>query len=81
MPDIAYRYEISGAGANDQTWTVRGRLFFPPGAITDAMNRAMLETFQALTQGRAVYGSPGNGGCRGPYRMQRFLIEIVSDDL
>lgn len=67
-----YRYTVSGSGS---------RPFRCEGTIHcefhDAFDLAMTETFRALTVGEAIYGHPGEGGCTGPYSIDRLVIEQV----
>jgi hypothetical protein len=34
-----------------------------------------LRVFEQLTSGKAVFGHPGKGGCHGPYKVAKFLLE------
>jgi len=72
----AYSYEISGTAANDQTWKIIGTVDDPNNDLPAVFDRAMRESFLALTQGKAVFGNPGVG-CAGPYGISRILIEQV----
>jgi len=73
---IKFAYEVSGCAADDQTWTVRGTTTANRGDFALVPNVAMRETFAQLTNGKAIYGKPGIG-CKGPYRINRLLIEEV----
>lgn len=42
--------------------------------LYECFDLTMKDTFEQLTQGRAIYGQPGVG-CRGPYAIKRVLIE------
>lgn len=68
-----YKFEIEGTGANDQTWITMGTVACE---FHDVFDSAMEETFQQLTDGKAVYGKPGVG-CRGPYKIDRVAIVKV----
>ena len=71
-----WKYEVSGMGANGQTWTVIGEVAnTKQGDFPYLSERAMRAVFQTLTNGKAVYGKPGVG-CSGPYRVKRFLLEV-----
>lgn len=72
-----YRFEIAGTTGGGQAYSCEGvveSLNFNEAIQEDAMR----DSFQELTHGRAVFGSPGLG-CRGPYKVTRFLLtEVVS---
>lgn len=71
----AYRYTVEGLAADEQTWSVSA-----PIATKTAGDFALLPavvmraSFQALTEGKAIFGKPGLG-CHGPYTITKFLIE------
>jgi hypothetical protein len=66
-----YNFQIEGSSANSQTWITSGKVYCE---FADAFNRAMSETFEQLTNGKAIFGNPGIG-CRGPYDIHRVIIE------
>lgn len=68
-----WRFRISGSGAEGATFEASGSLLCDFG---ESFDQAMQETFRQLTNGRAVYGSPGVG-CRGPYDIRNVTIEQV----
>ena len=73
---MQWKYEVSGIGANGQTWTVVGELpGGKPGDFPQLSEKALRAVFQTLTNGKAVYGKPGVG-CNGPYRIKRFVLEV-----
>jgi hypothetical protein len=66
---ITYRYIIQGNSVDGTAWRTEGRVeATAPGAFMDAIDKAMRKGFMDLTEGKAVYGNPGQG-CSGPYRM------------
>ena len=67
----SYRFQIDGHGVEGATFQTNGTTLCE---LHHAFDIAMEETFHQLTNGRAVYGSPGVG-CRGPYAIKRVLIE------
>lgn len=69
----AYRFKIEGLTGNGNTWTTEGTI---EGDMADSSihETAMRASFNALTNGRAVFGTPG-AGCRGPYSITRFVLE------
>lgn len=71
-----FRYKIEGLTGGGNTWSTEGTI---EGDIADpAIHRiAMTASFQQLTNGRAVFGTPG-AGCRGPYSITRFVLEKVT---
>jgi hypothetical protein len=66
-----YKYEIKGLARNDQTWVTKGSI---DCEFNDAFSLAMRNTFEQLTNGKAVYGKPGVG-CQGPYDVFSVMIE------
>jgi len=72
---MTYTYIIDGTAADGQTWTTTGSVeTASEGQFPATVQLAMADSFQQLTQGKAVYGQPGVG-CRGPYHIARLLIE------
>jgi hypothetical protein len=68
-------FKLAGTGAGGQTWETRGTINCDAG---QAFAEAMRESFQQLTDGRAVFGLPGVG-CNGPYDVVRIEIEQLKD--
>lgn len=68
-----YTYEIEGSGADGNAWKTTGEVSGTPDPIS-ALETAMYQTFEALTNGKAVYGKPGVG-CSGPYTIRRVVME------
>lgn len=66
-----YRYTVDGTARGDQTWTVTGLV---SGELSDIYEQVLSETFLQLTEGKAVFGSPGDT-CQGPYNVKKILIE------
>lgn len=74
----AFRYAFDGVGAEQAPWSTRGTFVTDkPGDLMDGINRAMMESFIALTNGKAIYGEPGVAGCKGPYTIIRIVIEKI----
>jgi hypothetical protein len=72
---IKYHYQMSGTAAAGQTWETRGTVTTSePGQFLNTATLALRDTFDQLTQGRAVFGKPGLA-CDGPYRCTRLVIE------
>jgi hypothetical protein len=69
----AYRYTVEGSGAAGQTFKTEGVV---EAEFHDLFNTVMIDTFNQLTKGRAIYGKPGVG-CQGPYDMHRVVVEQV----
>lgn len=67
----SYRFTISGHGAEGATFEATNSLLCE---FADTFQEAMIDTFRQLTNGKAIYTSPGVG-CRGPYTIKRVLIE------
>lgn len=74
MPVKNYSFSIEGSAARGQTWTAAGTVIgLSP---QDAFANAMLESFQQLTNGKAVFGQPGLG-CNGPYQIDKVVIALT----
>jgi hypothetical protein len=71
---VVYQYTVKGTAHAGQTWEVRGRVQGRNGDFPDLLHEAMRDSFQLLTQGRAIYGSPGKG-CNGPYQVTHFSLD------
>jgi len=69
----SYSYTIESSGAGGHTWKTAGRI---DCEFADCLIFAIRESFEQLTQGKAVYGRPGMG-CAGPYDIHKVLIEQV----
>jgi len=68
-----YKWTVNGTGS-DNTWSVQGETKASPSEFPQLFDRIMREVFTRLTQGKAIYGQPGVGGCRGPYDVISILI-------
>lgn len=64
------RYVAEGTAADGQTWRTEGDI---DASFPDCFDRAMVHSFQQLTQGKAAFGKQGVG-CRGPYKVKRFEL-------
>jgi hypothetical protein len=74
---MKYRYWVSGTGAESRWWDVTGEVEADLGGFSDAVGKAMSEVFRDLhPAGGVVYGRPGEGGCKGPYTIKKFTIEL-----
>jgi len=69
-----YSYQMTGTAAAGQTWRTAGTIELSNAEFSNASAVALLDSFQQLTKGKAVYGKPGVG-CEGPYSVTRLLIE------
>lgn len=67
-----YTYSVKGTAAKGQTWVTSGVVTCD---FMEAFNEAMRESFKTLTDGKAVYGTPGLG-CNGPYNVTSFLLQL-----
>lgn len=65
-----YHFTFEGSGGDGQTWTTTGYIECEFHEVFDFAHK---ETFQQLTDGKAIYGEPGVG-CRGPYDVKRVVI-------
>ena len=74
---IAFKYQLEGKAADNQTWKATGAVRVANlGEFPSVSHKVMEDAFEQLTRGQAVYGKPGLG-CRGPYRITRMLIELA----
>jgi hypothetical protein len=75
---IIYRYTMQRTAADDQSWETETLVVSPAdfGSIADL---ALRDTFQKLTNGKAVFGSPGVG-CKGPYTITKLVVEKIADE-
>lgn len=71
---VRYAYTLSGTAAEEQTWKTEGVVELESAPLSEAVTIATRETFQKLTQGKAVFGKPGIG-CSGPYTIRKLLVE------
>jgi hypothetical protein len=68
-----YYVTIEGSAADGQTWKTVSEMMCE---FHDTFSLAMVESFQQLTKGQAVFGKPGVG-CHGPYDIHKVTIERV----
>lgn len=74
MTERTYKFEINGTAAQGQTWNHSGSIEDVWHDLSAVVEAAMVETFQKLTRGEAVYGHPGVG-CSGPYEITKLTLE------
>lgn len=68
---------LGGTGAGDVTWRWAGACTAADEA--GARDLAKRLAFQAITDGRAVFGRPGEAGCKGPYKITTFdVVERIA---
>ena len=68
-----WSYQVLGQAADGTAWQTSGTV------ESDAANvweRVMIQTFHALTHGKAIYGKPGVG-CKGPYDIKSVRVEQI----
>jgi hypothetical protein len=56
---LKYAYRMNGTAAAGQTWETRGTIELPPGTFPLSAELALRETLLKITNGEAVFGSPG----------------------
>jgi hypothetical protein len=72
---MKYKYEVYGNGSVG-TWATSGTAeAATAGQFAFVPNAVLKESFEQLTQGKAVFGEPGVG-CKGPYTITKMLIEL-----
>lgn len=71
-----YHYEITQFAVTGQKLVTEG---YVNGDVADGSVyvAAMRQSFQQVTQGKAVFGDPST--CHGPYRITRIVIEEIDD--
>jgi hypothetical protein len=69
-----YSYTIKGTAAGGQTWETNGTVGAEPGDLTGACFVALGDSYMKLTNGEAVFGSPGLG-CSGPYSIEELVLK------
>lgn len=74
-----FRYELTGIDGGGNAFTVVGELQEGPtlSSFAAAPGAAMSDAYLRMTGGKAEYGKPGQGGCRGPYNFQKLTVEVV----
>jgi hypothetical protein len=73
-----FAYKVEGTDGNRNPYTVEGTVTSSFPLLSPELNNEVgRDSFQKLTQGKAVFGRPGEGGCRGPYTIDRLVIEVV----
>lgn len=74
-----WRYEMTVRGGDGTEQKIAG--MFDQGdeeaSFQATLQEAQRHGYIALTGGQTEYGKPGTGGCRGPYRFERLLVELA----
>lgn len=73
MKQRHWNYRARGTDGDGGEWSCSGACTAADEASARAVAAKLV--FQQLTGGRAVYGKPGQGGCRGPYEQTEFVVE------
>ena len=74
MTARTYTFVIEGLSDSDkQVWQTKGKVHCE---FRESLDVAMKQSFYQLTTGKAVYGNPGAGGCRGPYTVTMLSIVL-----
>jgi hypothetical protein len=73
---VNYKFTVGGIARGGQTWAVEGKVEGPDhgGGFNAVVQDVMGQSFQAITEGRAVYGRPAET-CQGPYQITKLLVE------
>ena len=74
---VAYNYTVTVVDAAQHQHHVAGEARVESGDLRHATEVALRESFMKVTDGSAVFGRPGEGGCRGPYTVSRLVITRV----
>lgn len=75
---MIYHYTMRGTAADGQGWETVGTIDIGAGRFGQLAEIALRETFDKLTQGKAIFGKPGVG-CRGPYRVTDLVLRLEED--
>ena len=68
-----WKYEVTGNAAGGQSWNTSGTV---ESEAAEVWSRVLIQTFHALTHGKAIYGKPGLG-CKGPYDIKTVRVEQI----
>jgi hypothetical protein len=75
----SFRYELGGTDGAGKAFNVSGH--FDAGdeevSFQTTIVEAQRHAYRNLTGGQTEYGEPGQGACRGPYKLERILVETV----
>jgi hypothetical protein len=73
MKSRNWDYLVEGTDGSGAEWSVKGAL----SAVDEERARKLAQqlAFQELTGGRATFGKPGDGGCRGPYKITKLEVK------
>jgi hypothetical protein len=70
-----YMYEMVSADVDDNLVTTKG--IIAASGYVDACSESQKDSFLKVTQGKAVFGSPGVG-CNGPYTVVSFKLFMLA---
>jgi hypothetical protein len=70
-----FNYEVIGVTGDGQTFNAKGMLTGEQGNFLGVPEAALKAAFNMLTKGETEYGQPGKSGCRGPYTINKMVIE------
>ena len=68
-----WTYQVLGNDANGNSWATSGTV---QSEFSSVFTKVMVQTFHALSHGKAIYGKPGLA-CKGPYDIKSFRVEQV----
>jgi len=74
---VTYSYIVIVKDGAGQTHRIAGTVMTDEGFV-EATRLSMRQQYEKLTQGKAIYGKPGEGGCHGPYKILKLEIEPIS---
>ena len=69
------KYTVIGSAHVGGAYEVTGEIHADSPLDPEAHNAACVDSFRKLTSGKAVFGKPGQGGCRGPYKVSKLVLE------
>lgn len=69
------RFTISGTDARGREYEVSGHTEGQNVLDPDCFMHIGMAAFDLLTHGKAKYGEPGRGGCKGPYDVRVIKLE------
>lgn len=68
MASKLWRFTLDGTGKEGNHWHTSGAI---ECEFADVALTALKQSFELLTEGKAIYGNPGP--CGGPYQVHRFV--------
>lgn len=68
------KFLVEGTDGSGRPWRHHGSLRGSGGMVA-AAKLAVEKSYLALTDGETEYGKPGEGKCKGPYKITKMVLE------